>query len=79
MNKSSLQLNGENFLSREDVMRMFGISGVTLWTWVKKGVIRQHHLGKSVYYLEKELSEDLKRSGSIVRKSNKNKVVSNDN
>lgn len=75
MNKTTLQLNGEKFLTRDDVMKLFDISGVTLWTWVKKGVIRQHHIGKFVYYLEEELSEDIKKSGAIVRKSHKEKVV----
>ena len=74
MNKSTLTLNGQNFLTREDVMNLFGISGVTLWTWVKKGVIRQHHLGKFVYYLEEEISEDIKRSGAVVRRSHREKV-----
>ena len=74
MNKSTLTLNGQNFLTREDVMNLFDISGVTLWTWVKKGVIRQHHIGKFVYYLEDEISEDIKRSGAVVRRSHKEKV-----
>ena len=74
MNKSTLTLNGQNFLTREDVMNLFDISGVTLWTWVKKGVIRQHHIGKFVYYLEEEISEDIKKSGAVVRRSHKEKV-----
>ena len=74
MERNSLCIDGENFLTRSDVMKMFGISGVTLWKWVKSGVIRQHHLGKFTYYLEKEISEDIKKSGSAVRKSHKEKV-----
>ena len=70
MNKT-LYMNGETFLTREDVTRLFGVSNVTLWKWAKKGIIRQHHLGKTVYYIEKELSEDIKRSGASVRKSRK--------
>lgn len=75
MNKNTLLLNGEKFLTREDVMKLFDISGVTLWTWVKNGVIRQHHIGKFVYYLEDEISEDIKKSGAVVRKSHKEKVT----
>lgn len=74
MNKESLQINGEKFLSRKDVMNLFGVSGVTLWTWVKKGAIRQHHIGKHVYYLEEEISEDIKKSGAVQRRSNKEKL-----
>jgi predicted DNA-binding transcriptional regulator AlpA len=74
MNTSTLTLNGEKFLTRKDVMELFDISGVTLWTWVKKGVIRQHHIGKFVYYLEEEISEDIKRSGAVIRRSHKEKI-----
>lgn len=65
MNTSTLQLNGENFLTREQAMQLFGISGVTLWNWVKKGIIRQHHIGKHVYFIETELAEDIKKSGAV--------------
>lgn len=75
MNKSTLLLNGEKFLTREDVMNLFDISGVTLWKWVKSGVIRQHHIGKFVYFLEDEICEDIKKSGAVVRKSHKEKVA----
>lgn len=75
MNKESLCLNGENLLTRNDVLKMFGVSGVTLWKWVKKGIVRQHHIGKLTYYLESELYEDIKRSGASIRRSHKAKVA----
>lgn len=69
MNRESLLLNGEKFFTHSEVMEMFGISRVTLWKWVKNGLIRQHHIGKFTYYLEKELSEDIKRSGTAIRRT----------
>lgn len=77
MTNEPLKINGETFLTREDVMSIFGVSSVTVWTWVKQGVIRQHHIGKRTYYIESEIAEDIKKSGSLVRKSHKEKM--NDN
>lgn len=74
MIRNTLFLNGEKFLTLDDVTKLFNVSRVTVWKWVKKGTIRQHHIGKFTYFLENELSEDIKNSGSAVRKSNKEKV-----
>ena len=71
MTKDSLIINGVEFLSREAVMEKFDISPVTLWKWTSKGVIRHHKLGKRVYFIESEICEDIKNSGSSVRKSHK--------
>lgn len=75
MNKDTIVLNGETLLSKAYVMQKFGISNVTLCKWVKKGIIRQHNLGKQVYFIEKELFEDIKNSGPAIRKSRKEKAV----
>ena len=71
MTKNSLIINGVEFLSREAVMEKFDISPVTLWKWTSKGVIRHHKLGKRIYFIESEICEDIKNSGSFVRKSHK--------
>ena len=75
MNKDTLVLNGETLFSRADVMQKFDISSVTLCKWVKKGIVRQHNLGKQVYFIERELLEDIKNSGPSIRKSHKEKAV----
>ena len=71
MTKEAIRINGENFLTRQDVMDLFKISTVTLSKWTKKGIIRHHSFGKNVYFIEAEICEDLKNSGSKVRKSHK--------
>lgn len=52
----------ESILTRKDAQELLKVSYVTLYTWAKKGVIREHHLGRSVYYLKEELIEDLKKN-----------------
>ena len=74
MNKDTLILNGETLLSRTDVMQKFDISSVTLCKWVKKGIVRQHSLGKQIYFVERELLEDIKSSGPSIRKSRKERA-----
>lgn len=71
MTNETLHINGVEFLTRADVMKKFGISSVTLWKWTNKGVIRYHALGKRVYFIESEICEDIKNSGSSTRKSRK--------
>lgn len=62
-------LNGETFLSKECVLEMFGVSYVTLWTWIKKGILRRHYLGKNIIFLEKELNEDIKNNKGFLKRS----------
>ena len=73
MTNESLHLDGVEFLTREDVMKKFGISSVTLWKWTRNGVTRHHSLGKRVYFIESEICEDIRNSGSV-RKSHKEVV-----
>lgn len=49
-------------LSRQDLMKMFGKSQVTIWKWVKQGLIREHRLGNSRFYFKHELIEDISKS-----------------
>lgn len=52
----------ESILTRKDAQELLKVSYVTLYTWAKNGIIREHHLGRSVYYLKEELIEDLKKN-----------------
>lgn len=63
----TLQINGEKFLSRKGVMELFGVSNVTLWKWTKKGVIHPHQFGRTTYFLESEILEDMKKTGGRTR------------
>ena len=74
MTKEVLHINGVEFLTRKCVMDMFQISNVTMAKWIKNGTLRHHRIGKNVYFIESEIAEDIKNSGSAVRKSNKEKV-----
>jgi len=74
MKTEALHIDGVEFLSRKDVMAMFGISTVTLSKWTSKGILRHHTIGKRVYFVESEICEDIKNTGSQVRKSHKEKV-----
>jgi len=71
MKNEPLNINGVEFLTRDDVIKLFGISSVTLWKWTSKGVIRHHTLGKRVYFIESEICEDIKNSNNSIRKSHK--------
>ncbi len=74
MTNESLHIDGVEFLTRDAIMKKFAISSVTLWKWMKKGVIRHHTFGKRVYFVESEIREDLINSGNSVRKSHKEVV-----
>ena len=74
MTKEVLHINGVDFLPRKYVMDLFKISNVTMARWIKQGILRHHRFGKNVYFIESEIEEDIKNSGSAVKKSNKAKV-----
>ena len=52
----------ESILTRKEARELLKVSYVTLYTWAKNGIIREHHDGLSVYNLKEELIEDLKRN-----------------
>lgn len=52
----------QELLTRQDVMRILKKSQPTIWAWVRKGVIREHRLGKSVFYYRHELLEDIEKN-----------------
>lgn len=53
----------KEILSRKDLMDMLGKSSPTIWKWVKQGLIREHRLNRTVYYLKSEVLEDIKKRG----------------
>jgi len=53
----------KEILSRKDLMDMLGKSSPTIWKWVKLGLIREHRLNRTVYYLKSEVLEDIKKRG----------------
>lgn len=59
---ADLEKMKESILTRKDAKALLKVSNVTLYTWAKNGIIREHHLGHSVYYLKEELIEDLKKN-----------------
>ena len=52
--------NKESLLSREQVMKLFGVSSATLWAWEKEGIIKKHKMKRRVYYFESEIMDTLK-------------------
>ena len=74
MTNESVSINGTEFITRDDVMKKFNISSVTLWKWTRNGTLRHHRLGKRVYFLESEICEDIRNSGGSVRKSHKEAI-----
>ena len=44
-------------ISREDVLKQFGISPTTLWRWGKEGYLKPVRLGAKVKYHKRDLDE----------------------
>jgi len=61
---SNLELNESNILTRKEVKSIFKVSDVTIYNWVKKGVIPEHKLGHSCYYLKDEILSAFNRNAS---------------
>ena len=76
MNNNIEDLKNE-MLTRRDVMKILNKSQVTIWTWVRRGILREHTLGKSVYYLKSELMEDIKRNNLPLTRNSRTKAASN--
>lgn len=53
----------KEILSRNDLMVLLGKSAPTIWKWTKLGLLRQHHMNRTVYYLKSEVLEDIKKRG----------------
>ena len=77
MTKDAVILDGTTFLTRDDIMKKFGISTVTLWKWTRDGLLRCHPLGKRVYFIESEICEDLKNFTKGGRKCTSTRKLAN--
>lgn len=63
MDETELKKMKDQILYRSDIMRLFGVSNVTVWHWVKDGKLREHKLSRTPLYLRNEVMEDIARSG----------------
>lgn len=71
MEESEFEKLKSQILTRHKMRELFDVSNVTLYNWVKDGVIRQHNLGRSVFFLRDEVIEDLKNNGRNLRKEHR--------
>lgn len=60
--KDELGKLNESVCTKKQLMEILKVSNVTLWKWGKAGIIREHRLGRHVYYIREEIMEDLKRN-----------------
>ena len=55
----------EDFMSKEDVLKLFGICGTTLWNWEKKGYLVpiKPEGSRKVIYLRSDIDQLLQKRG----------------
>ncbi len=51
----------KKILSRKDVQELLGVSSVTIWNWVKLGLLREYSFSRKRYYIYDEVIEDVKK------------------
>ncbi len=49
----------KEFLTRQEVCQMLHIKSVTLWRYVREGHLKQHRVGRKVFFLAEEVREAL--------------------
>ena len=49
----------KEFLTRQEVCQMLQINSVTLWRYAKEGRLKQHRVGRKVFFLAEEVREAL--------------------
>lgn len=49
----------KEFLTRQEVCQMLHINAVTLWRYAREGRLRQHRVGRKVFFLSEEVKEAL--------------------
>lgn len=54
---TSLQspIDEPEYLTRDQVAKMFAVSTVTIWDWSRKGVLKAYRIGNKVRYLKSEV------------------------
>lgn len=43
------------YLTRDQVAKMFAVSTVTIWDWSRKGILKAYRIGNKVRYLKSEV------------------------
>jgi len=59
-NGSLTQQEEDGLLTSEELMKMFGITKITLYLWRKKKLMPYHRIARKIYYKKSEVSEALK-------------------
>lgn len=49
----------KEFLARQEVCQMLHINSVTLWRYARVGRLKQHRVGRKVFFLAEEVREAL--------------------
>lgn len=47
------------FLTRQEVCKMLQVNSVTLWRYAREGRLKQHRVGRKVFFLAEEVKEAL--------------------
>lgn len=63
--KTETAIAEKEILSRKELTEFLGKSQPTIWKWVKQGFLREHRLGRTVFYLKSEILEDIKKRGAL--------------
>lgn len=49
----------KEFLTRQEVCQMLQVNSVTLWRYAREGRLKQHRVGRKVFFLADEVREAL--------------------
>ena len=49
----------KEFLTRQEVCQMLQVNSVTLWRYTREGCLKQHRVGRRVFFLAEEVREAL--------------------
>lgn len=61
---SKIQQKEEEILTRYDLVKLFGVSLVTINDWCKKGILIPHHMNSRVYFYKSEVMEALNKKNN---------------
>ncbi|RKX47915.1 MAG: hypothetical protein DRP25_08060 [Thermotoga sp.] len=58
-----LEINGERYLTRDDLQKLFGVSHMTILRWEKKGILKRIKIPgiRRVYYKEADIKKLLEK------------------
>lgn len=61
-NLTNKQPPEKEFLTRQEVCQMLQVNSVTLWRYAREGRLKQHRVGRKVFFLAEEVKEALIKS-----------------